>query len=254
MTIALEDLLFAAPMVAIDAAGGIPPQVVMIAYTGGLMTVPGWGPVVIDLAGLNLGERQIGILADHDSTLKGIVGYGFPMVVNHKLMMHGSISTSTDTGQRIIELAKSGFPFQASVGIAPDKVLRLRESENVQVNGRLVKAPHGGLTLVRTSALREVSIVAIGADSQTSVTISASQGESVNCRSGTLGEGNDPAQCSIAAASQEVAGDVPDESGRRTVRQFAGVDLGCWLALSWSEAFWLRRGCLTYLACSIGLV
>lgn len=177
MTIAIEDLLFAAPMVTIDAAGGIPPQVVMIAYTGGLMTVPGWGPVVIDLAGLNLGERQIGILADHDSTLKGIVGYGFPMVVNHKLMMHGSISTSTDTGQRIIELAKSGFPFQASVGVAPDKVLRLRESENVQVNGRLVKAPHGGLTLVRSSTLREVSIVAIGADSQTSVTISASQGE-----------------------------------------------------------------------------
>lgn len=44
------------------------------------MNVPGWGPVVIDLAGVDLSNLQDGILSDHDSTLKGILGYGEAIV------------------------------------------------------------------------------------------------------------------------------------------------------------------------------
>jgi integrase len=43
----------------------------------------------------------------------------------------------------------------------------------VEVNGRLVKAPASGFTLIKAGVLREVSIVAIGADANTSVTIAA---------------------------------------------------------------------------------
>ena len=43
----------------------------------------------------------------------------------------------------------------------------------VEVNARLVKAPASGFTLVKAGVLREVSIVAIGADAITSVTIAA---------------------------------------------------------------------------------
>ncbi len=43
----------------------------------------------------------------------------------------------------------------------------------MEVNGRLVKAPASGFTLIKAGVLREVSIVAIGADANTSVTIAA---------------------------------------------------------------------------------
>jgi hypothetical protein len=42
------------------------------------MTVPGWRPLVIDLAGLDLSASQVSILSDHDATLKGVVGHGHP--------------------------------------------------------------------------------------------------------------------------------------------------------------------------------
>jgi hypothetical protein len=31
----------------------------IFAYTGGLMSVPGWGPLVIDLAGIDVSASQV---------------------------------------------------------------------------------------------------------------------------------------------------------------------------------------------------
>jgi hypothetical protein len=49
-----QEILLSAAEVEIQAASGKPPSVSIVAYTGGLMSVPGWGPVVIDLAGLTI--------------------------------------------------------------------------------------------------------------------------------------------------------------------------------------------------------
>ena len=78
MTTATEEaILLSAGSVEIEAAAAPAiPRVTIVAYTGGVMTVPGWGPVVIDLSKLDGAGEQIGILADHDSTLRGIVGHG----------------------------------------------------------------------------------------------------------------------------------------------------------------------------------
>jgi len=73
---ASQHILLSAAEVEIQAVSGKPPGVSIVAYTGGLMTVPGWGPVVLDLAGLDAGVEQISLLADHDVTLDGIVGHG----------------------------------------------------------------------------------------------------------------------------------------------------------------------------------
>ncbi|HID22321.1 MAG TPA: hypothetical protein EYP14_07960 [Planctomycetaceae bacterium] len=75
MTTTTEELLLAATDVQIQAAGKTP-TVSIVAYSGVLMTVPGWGPLVIDLAGVDVSASQISILADHDSTLGGVVGFG----------------------------------------------------------------------------------------------------------------------------------------------------------------------------------
>ncbi|MEX0718639.1 MAG: hypothetical protein WD066_18745 [Planctomycetaceae bacterium] len=53
MTTTLDELPLPAAEVEIQAAGGKLPTVSIVAYSGGLMNVPGWGSLVIDLAGLD---------------------------------------------------------------------------------------------------------------------------------------------------------------------------------------------------------
>lgn len=172
MTTAIDELLLSAAEVEIQASGK-PPSVTIVAYTGGLMAVPGWGPVVLDLAGIDASVEQVGILADHDATLKGIVGHGKAVVAGGRLLVQGIITPSTEAARQVVELARAGFRFQASVGVTPSDYERVRPGELVQVNGRPIKAPASGFTLVKASVLKEVSIVAIGADANTSVAIAA---------------------------------------------------------------------------------
>jgi hypothetical protein len=61
---ASQEILLSSAEVEIQATAGKPPSVSIVAYTGGLMTVPGWGPVAIDLAGLDAGAEQINNLSD----------------------------------------------------------------------------------------------------------------------------------------------------------------------------------------------
>jgi hypothetical protein len=171
---AIDELLLSAAEVEIQAAGKSP-AVTIVAYTGGLMSVPGWGPIAIDLAGIDASAEQVGILADHDSRLSGIVGHGKAVVANGKLLVQGTITPTTDAARQVVELAMSGFRFQASVGIAPIEYERVRAGETIEVNGRAVKAPASGFMLVRAGVLKEVSIVAIGADAGTSVSIAATR-------------------------------------------------------------------------------
>jgi hypothetical protein len=174
MTTSIDEFLISASQVEILATGK-PPTVSIVAYTGGRMVVPGWGPLVIDLRGIDVSASQISILADHDSTLRGVVGFGRGSVVQGKLLVAGTITPTTDAAKQIIELARSGFQFQASVGVTPNEWERIRAGEIIEVNGRTIRASGQGFTLVRSSTLQEVSIVALGADAGTSVSIAASQ-------------------------------------------------------------------------------
>ena len=172
MTALVHELLLSAADVEIRATGK-PITVSIVANTGGLMTVPGWGPVVIDLSGVDTTAEQISLLADHDASLKGIVGHGHAVVANGKLLVQGTITPRTEAARQVIELARSGFRFQASVGVTPIDQQRIRTGEPIEVNGRAIKAPASGFTLVRAGVLRDVSIVALAADRGTSVAIAA---------------------------------------------------------------------------------
>jgi hypothetical protein len=52
----------------------------------GVMRVPGWGDVAIDLAGLNA-AGQVPLLADHDARVGGVVGHGEARVVDGRLIV-----------------------------------------------------------------------------------------------------------------------------------------------------------------------
>lgn len=156
------------------ASSGQPPAVSIVAYTGGVMNILGWGPLAIDLSGLDLSAAQIGILADHDASLKGIIGHGKASIRDGRLYVTGTIALANEVAGKVVALARSGFAFQASVGVSPTATEQIRGGQLIAANGRTFKAPASGCLLIKSGRLREVSIVALGADPGTSVSIAAS--------------------------------------------------------------------------------
>jgi len=169
-----DDLLLTASEVGIEA-GAEParPRVSILAYSGGIMRVPGWGDVAIDLQGLDA-SGQIALLADHDARVSGVVGHGTAEARDGKLLVSGVLSGAGEAAKQIVAMSRGGFQFQASVGVAPGEHERVRPGEAVEINGRTLSAA-GGFTLVRKGRLREVSVTPLGADANTSVAIAASR-------------------------------------------------------------------------------
>ncbi len=166
-TAVADNMLLAAGSVEVAAtAGDRPtPTVSIIAYGGDVMTVPGWGSVAIDLAGLDAGG-QIPLLADRDARVGGVVGHGAAVVRDGRLVVTGVVSGAGVAARQINEMSKAGFAFQASVGVEPIEYERVRPGERVEVNGRSLSAARG-FTLVKRGRLREVSITPVGADAAT---------------------------------------------------------------------------------------
>lgn len=146
------------------------PRVKMVAYTGGPMRVQGWGtvPVIISLAGLSI-PANVPLRFAHDGY--ELVGHSENVRVDGaKLLLDGVISFETPRARSIVTAAANGFPWQASVGVAPDEVKYLEAGQTMDVNGMTHKGPVYVLTKGR---LREVSIVDLGADPKTRTQIAA---------------------------------------------------------------------------------
>jgi hypothetical protein len=173
------DTIQFAGSVELTATGeGKPARISILAYGGGIMDVPGFGPVLVDLAGLQM-AATIPLLADHNSTLEGVAGSGAPRVVNGTLRVEGTIANSP-AGAAIRELAASGVPLQASIGVEPSNRARVDAGAKVVANGREHVAGPRGLTHIRAGVLREVSVLPLGADAGTTVSIAARKGTTVD--------------------------------------------------------------------------
>jgi len=167
----MEDFILESEL-KIEARAGKPGRVSIMAYGGGIMNVSGFGPVVIDLQGLRM-PATVPLLTDHDESIASAVGAGRPEILMGKLHITGQLAAGTDGGKHLLALHASGMQLQASVGVRPEKAERVRAGETVTVNGQRIKAPSTGMQIVRSGDLKEVSIVTLGADDTTSVTIAA---------------------------------------------------------------------------------
>ena len=171
-------LLLATADVRIEAAAGDgsgkakTPRVSILAYTGGAMKPAGWPELAIDLQGADT-VGDIPILAGHAEDLDALAGQGRAEVRSGQLIVAGSLTKATAAGRTVIALARSGVNLQASVGYAPEATEQLPAGQAVQLNGRRITAGPRGLTIIRKGRLREVSLLPIGADPGTSVSISA---------------------------------------------------------------------------------
>lgn len=147
-----------------------PPHFSMVANTGAPMNVGGWPrPVVVDLGGVQGMQKSRPILKDHASSM--VIGHTSSIRVdNGQLVADGVISGVSNVARDVIGAAKNGFPWQASVGLDVLDAEDLDAGERITINGREVEGP---VTVARASRLREISVVAIGADDETTTSIAA---------------------------------------------------------------------------------
>jgi len=152
----------------IEAAGGARPKIVGTAYSGGKMSLPGWkNPVVVDLSGMELPE-SVPLLANHENRTSARIGMVSASVKNNVLEISGEIISEGSEAADIVAQSKAGADWQLSIG-ADVKECELVRGKR-EVNGQVFDGP---FYHVRKSSLREVSVVAVGADAHTSMKVTA---------------------------------------------------------------------------------
>lgn len=156
------------------AAEGAQPTFRLVAYTGAPIR-QAWSrnSLVMDLAGMDLSNQSIPILFGHDASLESVVGQATAVTTDgSQLIVEGTVLGVSDTSQQVLELARRGMKFQASIGADVGRIENINAGESVSVNNRQFSGP---ISIVRGSALRETSIVLMGADGNTSAAIAATQ-------------------------------------------------------------------------------
>ena len=144
------------------------------AYTGQPMTPEGWGvPVVIDLAGVRSRQNRPA-LRQHDH--EQIVGHTNSVTTTTGptggIDVAGDFSGERQHTDKVTVPADNGFEWQLSVGANPITTEFLEAGEEAEVNGRTVAGP---MVISRETEIGEISFVPLGADGDTSATVSASK-------------------------------------------------------------------------------
>ncbi len=180
--------------VAIKAtAGGA--RVHGVAYNGGAMRVAAFAaPVVVDLEGVEGGDRDIPLLIDHQTDVDASVGTGRMEKRAGRLHLAGTLNR-TPEALALIEAHKAGRRYQLSIGLAVTESHDLEPGGSEIVNGQEVRAIDGPVIIVTRSISRECSFVALGADNgDTQATIEArhAQGGIVTQTATQTATQNDP--------------------------------------------------------------
>lgn len=153
-------------------AGEGVPTISIEAYSGGLMfpTINGKSVrAVIDLSGLQTPSQRLPILKHHDTQRE--VGHTESIINSGKTLTATGIASGSgpDTAQ-VVEAHKKKFPWKASVGVQILEAQQIEAGQSVRVNGRTIQGP---FVLVAQSVLKEISVLSIGGDDATSVSIAA---------------------------------------------------------------------------------
>ena len=152
----------------IEAANGAKPKVMGIAYSGGKMNLPGWKhPVVVDLAGMEIPDT-VPLLTNHENKTDSRVGIISASIKDNALEISGEIVSDSKDAQDIVAQGKAGADWQLSIGADVKECELVKSSRSV--NGQEIQGPFYHVT---KSTLREVSVVAVGADAHTSMKVSA---------------------------------------------------------------------------------
>ena len=149
--------------------GGGKHKVSGLAYSGGKMRIFGWSkPVVVDLSGMTIPD-SVPLLANHENHTLGRVGLVSAKAEGGHLAIAGEIVAGGELAEAIVSQGKAGADWQLSIGAEVEAAELVQEGKR-KVNGVEQEAPFYHVT---KSTLREVSVVAVGADRSTHMTVTA---------------------------------------------------------------------------------
>ena len=152
----------------IEAANGGKPKVAGLAYGGGKMNLPGWKfPVVVDLAGMEIPDT-VPLLTNHENKTDSRVGMISASIKNNALEITGEIVSDSKDAHDIVAQSKAGADWQLSIGADVRECELVKSSR--EVNGQTIDGP---FYHIQKSVLREVSVVAVGADASTKMRVTA---------------------------------------------------------------------------------
>jgi len=136
---------------------------------------PYWGNFAIDFEGLEIPSQKMGLLESHDATRR--LGVTDEIKTEKAGLMARGDWLSNDFASAILADMDEGFPFQASVFVPPKNIEFIPEGSETKVNGHKLAGPGH---VFRSSTLREVTVAALGADSDTSAVALSKQGRTVS--------------------------------------------------------------------------
>ncbi len=207
---------------AADAAEQVP-TFELVAYTGRAIR-QSWSrnPLVVDLAGMDTSRQAIPILWGHDSSIDSVLGQSSSITSDgQQLVIAGELIGAGETAQKVIALAKRGMRFQASIGADTGRIENVGPGESVTVNGREFTGP---ISVVRASALRETSIVLMGADPSTSAAIAAEASEEGDSMAHDANETPVEAELPKTEATASVAVEAPKVEAEGTAELKAAFE------------------------------
>lgn len=221
VTLRMSDREHTITIHAADADAGGPPKIAIVAYSGGPINV-GWGlPVVVDLQGVKLAKDSLPIRSDHNSGT-GIGHTTRVDITKSAIKAEGVISRATPEAKEFVASAKQGFPWQASIGASVIEHEVVREGEKAKINGKTFKGP---FYWIRASELYEVSLVDLGADRSTSVTVAAKGEEAMPKEIETVTAGKDD-QKKVKAKEENVVEKLRTEAAAE-VQRIAAIQKVC---------------------------
>lgn len=133
------------------------------AYTGAVVD-RWWGRLAIAVDGITA-KAKMPIFREHAREV--VVGYSLSnRIEDDAFHVYGKFSTVTDAAKEVQALAGEGFPWQASIGVRPLKILALEDGATETVNGQDLAGP---AEIWLESEVFETSFVALGADDNTQV-------------------------------------------------------------------------------------
>ncbi|HQL09004.1 MAG TPA: hypothetical protein PLE35_05335, partial [Lentisphaeria bacterium] len=140
-----------------------------VAYSGGAFGQTWSGlPLVVDLSTLTI-AAQTPLMYNHRYEPEYRLGVINCVNDGKAISFSGEIDTGKPLGAGIVNEGRK-YDWQASIGADVGTIEEIEAGEKISVNGREFTGP---AAIVRGAKLREVSVVAIGADSDTHIRIAA---------------------------------------------------------------------------------
>jgi len=128
-------------------------------------------PVLVVLKGARFEKPVTPVIMDHDTNKR--LGHTTRQTIDRRgIRAEGEVSSSMGVATGFVEDARSGFPFQVSLGASVDHATFIPEGETVTANGGEFEGP---LIVADQVTIKELSVCVLGADSDTSVKISATR-------------------------------------------------------------------------------